>query len=149
MKDDLESISRVQLPKIIYPHLIQFPSFGNDGTGILTVGEYAAHVPFEIKRLFWTYNVPPQYERGDHAHFKTEQILISLQDKIRVAVELPDGSKEDFVLTGPATGVYIPPHAWHTMYFHDNAILLVLASTVYSEDDYIRTYEEYENIYRK
>lgn len=136
-------------PSLARPKLIQFPKFGDSGIGYISVAESMQNVPFEVKRIFWTYYTPESIVRGRHAHYQTEQILIAATGRIIVTTEMPDGEINTFVLDQPNVGVYVPPHAWHTMQYSHSSVQVVLASGFYEEKDYIRSYEEYKKVYGK
>ncbi len=129
------------------PYLLEFPSLGFDGTGFLSVAENAENIPFDIQRVFWTYDVPENAVRGEHAHHHLEQILIAVKGTITVTTEEGDGSKQTFSLDSPNVGLYIPPHVWHHMEYSDTAVQIVLASMPYSEKEYIRSYKKFKEIY--
>ena len=132
------------------PHLITFPKLGDPSIGYISVAD-AQHdlVPFEVKRLFWTYYTPESIVRGRHAHYQTEQVLIAAAGRIIVTTELPNGDIQTFRLEDPHMGVYVPPHAWHTMQYSHSAVQLVLASRPYEEVDYIRRYEQFKEIWQQ
>jgi len=127
------------------PHIIEFPKLGESAIGYISVAENQKHIPFEIKRVFWTYYTPESIVRGRHSHHNTEQILIAVSGKIIVHTEMPDGELQTFVLDTPEKGVYVPPTAWHTMQYSHTAVQMVLASTVYNEKDYIRNYDDFKS----
>lgn len=129
------------------PHLIELPSIGKGDIGYISVVENSSQIPFDIKRVFYTYYTPESILRGRHAHYLTEQVLIAVAGKIIVNTELPDGQHDTFVLERPNFGVYVPPNAWHTMQYSHSSVQLVLASSVYDESDYIRVYEDFKKIY--
>lgn len=131
------------------PHLIDFSQYGDSSIGYISVAEIEKNIPFELKRVFWTYYTPESIVRGRHAHHETEQVLIATAGRIVVTTELANGETNIFTLDKPNVGVYIPPNAWHTMQYSHNAVQLVLASTVYDESDYIRSYDEFKKIYLK
>ncbi len=111
--------------------------------GHLTPIEGLNDVPFDIKRIYYITRVPENTIRGFHAHKELEQILICLNGTVKVNVSDPF-NKETFVLSDPAQGLYIGPGLWREMYdFSPAAVLLVLASEYYTEEDYIRDYKEY------
>lgn len=111
--------------------------------GHLTAIESMEDVPFQIKRIYYITRVPENTIRGFHAHKELEQILICLNGTVKVNVSDPY-NKQSFVLSNPAQGLYIGPGLWREMYdFSPAAVLLVLASEHYSEEDYIRDYKEY------
>jgi mannose-6-phosphate isomerase-like protein (cupin superfamily) len=131
------------------PHLITFPKLGDPSIGYISVADaQQAHVPFEIQRLFWTYYTPESIVRGRHAHYRTEQVLIAVAGRITVTTELPDGQILTFRLEDPHQGLYVPPHAWHTMQYSHSAVQLVLASRPYDETDYIRRYEQFKEVWQ-
>ena len=131
------------------PHLISFPKLGDSSIGYISVADaQQAHVPFEVKRLFWTYYTPESIVRGRHAHYQTEQLLVAVAGRIIVTAELPDGQIQTFRLEDPHVGVYVPPHAWHTMQYSHSAVQLVLASRPYEEGDYIRSYEQFKEVWQ-
>ncbi|MCX7729072.1 MAG: FdtA/QdtA family cupin domain-containing protein [Bacteroidia bacterium] len=129
------------------PYIIEFPKIGNSAVGYISVAENSKNIPFEIKRVFWTYFTPEELTRGHHAHYKTEQILIAVSGKIIVHTEMPDGSKEQYLLDKPHLGLYLPPYCWHYMEYSHTAVQLVLASELYIEADYIRSYNQYKEVY--
>ena len=131
------------------PHIIQFKRIGKTTEGYLSIGEANAHIPFEIKRNFWTYYTPEEVVRGRHAHFDTEMVLIALAGRIIVNTEMPDGSLNVFVLDKPDMGLYMPKLCWHTMQYSHNAVQLVVASSLYNETDYIRSYEDFKALQKK
>jgi dTDP-4-dehydrorhamnose 3,5-epimerase-like enzyme len=127
------------------PHIIKFSIKENLKQGNLLIAEIGKEIPFDIKRIFWTHNIPDNIIRGNHAHQKTQQVLICLQGSILVNITERDGSKESFHLKEPTKGLYLPPDSWHTMTYSENAIQLVFASELYDEDDYIRDFNNYLN----
>ena len=129
---------------IVGPRLIQFPRIGKSSLGYISVAENA-DIPFEVKRVYWTYYTPESVVRGGHAHHKLEQILISLAGKITIDVELLDSQKERFVLDKPNVGLYIPKLVWRTLQYSHNAVQLCLAGSEYDEADYIRDYESFKH----
>lgn len=131
------------------PHLIEFPKMGSPEIGYISVVEQNTLVPFEVKRIFWTYYTPESIVRGRHAHHQTEQVLIAVAGRITVTTELSDGTIQIFRLENPNVGLYVPPHAWHTMQYSHSAVQLVLASAVYNEDDYIRDYKDFKEIWQR
>ena len=123
-------------------HLIDLPKI-SDPRGNLTFIESWHHVPFEIKRVFYIYDVPTASDRGAHAHKELFQFLICLSGSFDVALD--DGSdKRTIHLNRPWEGLLIPPMIWAAeVNFDPGSICLVLASDIYDEDDYLRDYEEF------
>ncbi len=128
------------------PHIINFKKLGKPSEGYISISETQKDVPFEIKRNFWTYFTPEEVVRGRHAHFETEMVLIALAGRIVVNTEMPDGSLNVFVLDKPDVGLYMPKLCWHTMQYSHNAVQLVIASSLYNEADYIRSYEDFKKL---
>lgn len=129
------------------PHIINFNPIGESSIGYISVAEFAKDVPFEVKRIYWTYYTPESIVRGRHAHKETEQILIAISGRIIVNLEFPDNNTiQTYVLEHPKQGLYIPPSAWHTMQYSHSSTQLVLASKEYDEKDYIRNYNEFKKI---
>lgn len=128
------------------PYLIEFKKIGSGDIGYISVAENNSAIPFDIKRTFWTYYTPESIVRGRHAHHETQQILIAVAGRIIVNTEMPNGELNTFILDRPDIGVYIPSNAWHTMQFSHTAVQLVLASTEYDENDYIRNYEDFKKM---
>jgi mannose-6-phosphate isomerase-like protein (cupin superfamily) len=129
------------------PYLIHFPKLGEAEIGYISVAQHEEVVPFDVKRIFWTYHTPESVIRGRHAHYTTEQVLIATAGCIIVTTEQADGVRKSFRLEEPNEGLYIPPHVWHTMQYSRSAVQLVLASSTYSELDYIRDYEKFKQVW--
>ena len=126
------------------PHLIEFPSIGDTSIGYLSVSEELIAVPFNIARVYWTYHTPQNVKRGGHANISKELVLVAVAGNVVVDVEMQDGFKESFELNHPSKGLYIPPLCWHRMQYSHNAVQMVMASNLYSADDYIRDYEVFK-----
>lgn len=124
------------------PHIIEFPKIGGSVQGYISVAE-KDNLPFEVKRIYWTYYTPESVERGGHAHYDLQQILLAVSGKIIVNIEMPNGNKQEFILENPHTGLFIPKMTWRTMKYSHNAVQVCIASMAFDESDYIRTYEAY------
>ena len=121
---------------------IDIPHFG-DSRGDLSVLEAMKDVPFDIKRVFWSYNVPDGKSRGAHAHRTLRQLLIAVSGSFTVNVDDGRGQKA-FLLDNPYKGLLVEPGEWSSEdYFSEDAVCLVLCDQPYDEDDYIRDYDEY------
>jgi len=127
------------------PSIINFPKIGNSKQGYISIAENE-NLPFDVKRIYWTYFTPEDVERGGHAHHDLMQILIAVSGKIIVNTEMPDGTKERFVLSSPNQGVYLPKYSWHVMQYSHNAVQMCIASMVYEEKDYIRDYNDFKKV---
>lgn len=122
--------------------IIDLPKF-LDARGNLSFVEQNNHIPFEIKRTYWIYDVPGGENRGGHAFKKTDEFIIALSGGFDVVVD--DGQeKKTFTLNRSYYGLYIPNGIWREMInFSTNSLALEFASTEYDPDDYIRDYNEY------
>lgn len=114
-----------------------------DHRGNLSVVEQMKDVPFDIKRVYWLYDVPGGENRGGHAHKNLYQFIVAANGSFHV--NLTDGiQKFSFFLNHPYRGVLVPPGYWRTLDdFSSGAVCLVLASELFTEDDYIREYDEF------
>jgi len=121
---------------------LQFPDLG-DERGKLVVAEGDMDIPFPIKRVFYIYGSDPDVVRGQHANRESEFVLINVAGSSKVMIT--DGTNREIVeLTRPMEGVYIPKMIWKEMYdFSEDSVLLVLASTHYDGNEYIRDFDEY------
>jgi dTDP-4-dehydrorhamnose 3,5-epimerase-like enzyme len=128
------------------PHIISFAKLGDSSMGYISVGQNDK-LPFEVKRIFWTYYTPESIVRGRHAHHATQQILVAVTGRIVVNTESASGEIKTFILDTPDKGVYIPPDVWHTMQYSHTAIQVVMASTLYDETDYIRDHGDFKKIW--
>jgi hypothetical protein len=124
------------------PCLIQLPRF-YDLRGNLSYIEEDTHLPFRLRRVYWIYDVPGGEQRGGHAFRETEELIVSLSGSFDVV--LNDGKDEwRFMLNRSYNGVLVPKMIWRTLEnFSTNSLALILSSTDYSEDDYIRDWEEF------
>src|SRR5437879_2733118 len=103
------------MDKNLKPHLIDFKISGNADIGYLAVIENSKNIPFDIKRIFWTYYNPELVTRGMHAHYKLEQVLVAITGKLKVLNESISGEVTTHILDSPNVGLYIPPMYWHDM----------------------------------
>jgi hypothetical protein len=119
-----------------------------DPRGSLTFVEGGRHVPFDVKRVFFIYDVPTGESRGGHAHRKLQELVICLAGSFDV--ELDDGASRRMVhLNRPWMGLYVPPMIWAAeINFDPGSVCLVLASELYDEGDYLYDYGEYAALKR-
>ena len=115
-----------------------------DERGQLIALEELKDIPFKIKRVYYMYDTQMNVVRGKHAHKKLEQILVCIHGKCKI--KLDNGFEKKIVLLErPYEGLYVANDIWREMYdFSSDAVLLVFASELYDEDDYIRDYEEFK-----
>ena len=126
----------MQIKKYVFqPH--------GDDRGQLVALEEFKDIPFEIKRVYYIYDTADGVRRGFHAHKELEQILICVHGSCKILLD-NGKEKEDVLLDKPHEGLYISNDMWREMYdFSEGAVLMVLASRVYDESDYIRNYYEF------
>ena len=124
------------------PRIIELPKF-LDVRGNLSFAQNSTHIPFEIKRTYWLYDVPGGESRGGHAYRETEEFVIALSGSFDVIVD--DGKEEKtFHLNRSYYGLYIPKGMWRVIdNFSTNSFALEFASTNYNPDDYVRDYNEF------
>jgi len=126
--------------------IIDLPKI-SDPRGNLTFLQEFDQIPFEIKRVFWTYDVPGGEKRGGHAYFQQKEILIALSGSFDVVLTNAIGNTITYSLNRSNYGLLIPPNNWrHMENFSTNALGLHLSSCMYNEDDYIRIYEYFSQI---
>lgn len=122
--------------------LIRLKSF-DDPNGSLVPIEARKDIPFGVERIFYVHGVPAGDLRGEHAHKRCKQLLISLRGTIEVDCEA-DGEHKKVLLTEPSQALYIPEGIWAVeKYVTEGALLLVLADRPYEADDYIRDHAEF------
>ena len=114
-----------------------------DSRGDLTFIEGGKHLPFNIARVYYLYNVPVDAERGGHAHKELEQVVFALSGSFRMKID--DGkTKSEYWLRDPRKGLYIKNMIWREMdSFSQGAVCMVLASHWYDEVDYYRNYNDF------
>lgn len=124
------------------PTIIQIPKY-EDPRGNLSFIEQLKHIPFEIRRVYWIYDVPGGQVRGGHAFKIQQEFIVALSGSFDVIVD--DGQvRQTFSLNRSYYGLYIPNGYWRQMAnFSTNSLALVISSTEFSEEDYIREYEEF------
>jgi dTDP-4-dehydrorhamnose 3,5-epimerase-like enzyme len=119
-----------------------FQQHGDD-RGQLVALEEGKEIPFNIKRVYYMYDTGVGVRRGFHAHKSLEQILICVHGSCKILLD--DGDEQQIILLdSPHEGVHISHAVWREMYdFSPDAVLMVLASDLYNESDYIRDYDEF------
>lgn len=127
--------------------IIELPKF-LDARGNLSFAENWQHIPFEIKRTYWIYDVPGGEDRGGHAFKKNEEVVIALSGAFDVIVD--DGvQKKTFSLNRSYYGLYIPAGLWRTMEnFSTNSFALEFGSEHYNAEDYVRDYDAFLTLKR-
>lgn len=127
--------------------LIDLPKI-KDERGNLTFVESDQHIPFNIKRVYYLYDVPGGSTRAGHGHKKLHQLMISMSGSFDVILD--DGHEKQLIhLNRSYQGLYIPPMIWRDLNnFSSGAVCMVLASEYYDEKDYFRKYDEFLNAVR-
>lgn len=128
-KEDITIGEPVELPKI------------TDKRGNLTFIEENEHIPFNLKRVYYLYDVPKDQMRGAHAHKELKQFFIAVCGNFDLILD-DSNQTERIQLSSPDCGIYVPPGIWRDLEnFSSDSVCLVLASEFYDEEDYIREYE--------
>ena len=132
-RGSLEHCGVVELPRI------------QDRRGNLTFVEAGRHVPFDIQRVYYLYDVPGGAERGGHGHFKLRQLIVAMSGSFDVVLD--DGTRRvRYHLNRSYTGLYVCPMIWRELdNFSSGSVCLVLASEPYDEADYLRDYETFRH----
>lgn len=121
---------------------IELPSLG-DQRGSLVVGEAGKHIPFDIKRFYYIFNVDMQVPRGFHAHKELVQVAFCIQGSCKMLMD-NGNEKSEVLLNQVNKGLLIPPMIWHEMHdFSKDCVLLLIASDHFNEQDYIRNYDDF------
>lgn len=123
--------------------IIELSKHHSDRKGNISVVENNISLPFDVKRTYYLYDVPGGESRGGHAHKNLHQLIVAVSGSFTVTLD--DGSiKRTYILNRPYQGLLVVPGIWRTLDdFSSGAVCLVLASEGYSEDDYIRGYDDF------
>ncbi len=128
------------------PQKIQFPKI-TDQRGNLTFIQFSQQIPFEIKRTFWTYNVPGGETRGGHAYKTQEEVIVALSGSFDVVITNTEGNIDRIHLNRGYEGLYVPPNTWrHLENFSTNSVSLHLSNSVFNTDDYMRDFDLYKEL---
>ncbi|EKN4261927.1 sugar 3,4-ketoisomerase [Escherichia coli] len=121
---------------------IEFKKLGDDRGSLVSL-EQNKNIPFEIKRIYYIFGTKDGVSRGFHAHKNLQQVAICVKGSCRFLLD--DGrTKEEIILDKPDTGLHINSFIWREMHdFSEDCVLMVLASELYDEDDYIRDYNDF------
>ncbi|MBN1187876.1 MAG: WxcM-like domain-containing protein [Bacteroidales bacterium] len=132
-----DKIRIINLPKI------------EDARGNLSFIEEENHIPFKIQRVYWIYDVPGGEFRGSHAFKQTQEFIVALSGSFDVI--LHDGETEyRFPLNRSYFGLYVPQMIWRKLEnFSTNSLALITASTIYSEEDYIRSFSDFKALLKR
>jgi len=123
-------------------HMVDLPKI-SDPRGNLTFIEAGSHIPFDIERVYYLYDVPGGAERGGHAHKELSQLIIAMSGSFDVVLD-DGGKKRRIHLNRSYQGLYVCPMIWRELdNFSSGSVCMVLASNKYDESDYYRNYEDY------
>ena len=124
------------------PQIVQLPKF-LDARGNLSFVEQGNHIPFTIKRTYWLYDVPGGESRGGHAYKENQEFIVALSGSFDVILD--DGhEKKKYTLNRSYYGLYVPEGFWREMdNFSTNSLAMILSSTDYDANDYVRDYDEF------
>lgn len=124
-------------------NIIELDKHHSERKGNLTVVQNGVTLPFEVKRVYYIYDVPGGESRGAHAHYCLSQLIVAASGSFSVCID--DGNvRRTFLLNRPYQGLFIPPGLWRSLEdFSSGAVCLVLASEHYDESDYMRDYSEF------
>ena len=122
---------------------IDLKAFGDERGSLIALESLSKQVPFDIKRVYYIFGVKDSAVRGRHAHYKLKQLLICVNGSVDIMAE--DGKeKKIYHLDSPSKALYIEGLIWHDMRnFSKDAVIVVLASEHYKEEDYVRDYEKF------
>ncbi len=123
--------------------MVELEKHHSDRKGNLTIIENGFTLPFDVKRVYYLYDVPGGESRGAHAHKKLEQLIVAASGSFNVT--LNDGlEKRTFTLNRPYQGLYVKPGIWRDLKdFSSGSVCMVLASEVYESEDYIRDFDDF------
>lgn len=123
--------------------ILELSKHHSDRKGNLTVVENGVTLPFDVRRVYYIYDVPGGESRGGHAHKDLYQLIVAAAGSF--SVTLDDGEvKRTFLLNRPCQGLFVGPGIWRTLHdFSSGAVCMVLASHPYDEADYIRKYKDF------
>ncbi len=129
---------------------LTFSPHGDARGQLIAVESLSDLIPFEVKRMYYIFDTTPGTVRGNHAHKNLKQVLICVSGACTIVSEMPDGKVVEHRLDWPNRGLLIEGLVWRQMKdFSKDAVLIVLASEHYDEDDYIRDYVRYKGFCRE
>ena len=128
------------------PRIIHLPKI-NETIGNLSFVQNSDQIPFEIKRVFWIYDVPGGETRGGHAFKNQQEVIIAISGSLDIFVVNSQGDEMKFCLNRSYFGLYIPTLHWrHLENFSTNAVTIHLSDTDFAEEDYIRDYQQFSEL---
>lgn len=126
--------------------VLSFPKI-IDERGNLTFLQNFDQIPFEIKRVFWIYDVPGGEYRGGHANKNLKEIVIAMSGSFDIVVTEKNGEQKRYCLNRSYLGLYLPPNTWrHMENFSTNAVSLHICNSDFEESDYVRSFEVFKEL---
>ncbi|WP_276366455.1 FdtA/QdtA family cupin domain-containing protein [Chryseolinea sp. H1M3-3] len=127
------------------PRLITLPKV-NSKSGTLSFMEVDGTLPFDVKQLYWIYNIETEAHRGDHAHLNTDRVIVCISGVIDVVIEDMRGNLYEFQLNDPAIVLYYPRLHWIKLRFHQGALATIGASDTFKNDITIKDFQEFKKL---
>jgi hypothetical protein len=129
----------------LLPHLITVPKV-NSKSGVLSFMEVDGTLPFDVKQMYWIYDIEREAHRGNHAHVNTDRVIVCVSGKIDVEIESVMGETYEFQLTDPSVVLFYPRLHWIKLKFYKGALALVGASDTFKNDITVRDFAEFKNL---
>lgn len=130
---------------ITKPHLITVPQV-NSKSGTLSFMEVDGTLPFDVKQLYWIYDIKDVAVRGNHAHLNSDRVIICVYGTIDVEIESVQGDLYEFQLRNPSVVLYYPRMHWIKLRFHKGALAAVAASDVFKNDITVKDFKEFKKL---
>jgi hypothetical protein len=129
----------------LLPHLITVPKV-NSKSGVLSFMEVDGTLPFDVKQMYWIYDIESEAHRGNHAHLNTDRIIVCISGKIEAEIESVMGETYQFQLTDPSVVLFYPRLHWIKLKFHKGSLALVGASDTFKNDITVKDFAEFKNL---
>jgi hypothetical protein len=130
---------------ISIPHLIKVPQVASK-SGTLSFMEVDGTLPFDVKQLYWIYNIEGEADRGNHAHLNTDRVIICISGVIHALIESVQGERYEFELNDPSTVLYYPRLHWIKLKFYPGSIAAVGASDVFKNDVAVKDFDAFKKL---
>lgn len=127
------------------PHLITVPQV-NSKSGTLSFMEIDGALPFDIKQLYWIYDIKEEAHRGNHAHINSDRVIVCISGRIDIIIENTKGEQYEFELNSPSKVLYYPRLHWIKLKFYNEALAVVGASDVFKNDITVKDFEEFKKL---
>ena len=127
------------------PHLITVPKV-NSKSGILSFMEVDGTLPFDVKQLYWIYDIESEAHRGNHAHVNTDRVIVCVLGRIDIEIEGVQGETYEFALTDPSTVLFYPRLYWIKLKFHKGALAVVGASDTFKNDITVKDFVAFKKL---